>query len=128
MLDVTKAEADALKWDAPHGAKLGVVASGSPAEKQASRPAISSIWPMASRSRRTRLREVDCHEPELRLRVMSDGSEQRVMVTPARLLEVVILLCRQVEMEENTSCSVATASDLGKAELCVDPFGRCCSA
>ena len=32
-LDVTKAEADKLGWDAPHGAKLGVVASGSPAEK-----------------------------------------------------------------------------------------------
>jgi hypothetical protein len=32
-LDVTKAEADTLKWDAPHGAKIGVVATGSPAEK-----------------------------------------------------------------------------------------------
>jgi light-regulated signal transduction histidine kinase (bacteriophytochrome) len=31
--DVTKAEADKLKWDAPHGAKIGVVAAGSPAEK-----------------------------------------------------------------------------------------------
>jgi predicted metalloprotease with PDZ domain len=33
MLDVSKTEADTLGWDAPHGAKLGVVASGSPAEK-----------------------------------------------------------------------------------------------
>jgi S1-C subfamily serine protease len=33
VVDVTKAEADKLKWDAPHGAKLGVVATGSPAEK-----------------------------------------------------------------------------------------------
>jgi serine protease Do len=33
VLDVTKAEADKLGWDTPHGAKLGVVASGSPAEK-----------------------------------------------------------------------------------------------
>jgi serine protease Do len=31
--DVTRAEADKLKWDSPHEAKLGVVASGSPAEK-----------------------------------------------------------------------------------------------
>src|SRR5262249_6775625 len=33
VLDVTKAEADKLKWDAPRGAKVGVVATGSPAEK-----------------------------------------------------------------------------------------------
>jgi WD40 repeat protein len=33
VLDVTKAEADKLGWDSPHGAKLGVVASGSPADK-----------------------------------------------------------------------------------------------
>jgi hypothetical protein len=33
VLDVTKAEADTLKWDAPHGAKVGVVATGSPADK-----------------------------------------------------------------------------------------------
>ena len=32
VLDVTKAEADKLGWDAPHGAKLGVVAPRSPAE------------------------------------------------------------------------------------------------
>ena len=31
--DVTKAETDKLGWDTPHGAKLGVVASGSPADK-----------------------------------------------------------------------------------------------
>jgi S1-C subfamily serine protease len=31
--DVTKAEADKLGWDSPHGAKLGLVASGSPAEQ-----------------------------------------------------------------------------------------------
>src|SRR5215470_11162585 len=33
VLDVTKAEADRLGWDTPHGAKLGVVASGSPADQ-----------------------------------------------------------------------------------------------
>jgi membrane-associated protease RseP (regulator of RpoE activity) len=33
VLDVTKAEADKLGWDGPRGAKLGVVASGSPADK-----------------------------------------------------------------------------------------------
>jgi S1-C subfamily serine protease len=31
--DVTKAEADNLGWDSPHGAKLVVVAMGSPADK-----------------------------------------------------------------------------------------------
>jgi WD40 repeat protein len=31
--DVTKAEADKLKWDTPHGATVGVVASDSPADK-----------------------------------------------------------------------------------------------
>src|ERR1700694_1509475 len=31
--DVTKAEADKLGWDTPHGARLGVVAPGSPADK-----------------------------------------------------------------------------------------------
>ena len=30
--DVTKAEADKLKWESHHGAKVGVVAFGSPAE------------------------------------------------------------------------------------------------
>ena len=33
MVDVTKAEADKLGWETPHGARLGVVASGSPADK-----------------------------------------------------------------------------------------------
>jgi WD40 repeat protein len=32
VLDVTKAEADKLGWDTPHGAKVGVVASASPAD------------------------------------------------------------------------------------------------
>jgi S1-C subfamily serine protease len=31
--DITKTEADKFGWDSPHGAKQGVVASGSPAER-----------------------------------------------------------------------------------------------
>ena len=41
--DVTKAEADKLGWDTPHGARLGVVASGSPAEKAGLRAATLSL-------------------------------------------------------------------------------------
>jgi hypothetical protein len=33
VLDMTKVEADKIIWDSPHGAKLGVVAAGSPADK-----------------------------------------------------------------------------------------------
>jgi WD40 repeat protein len=33
VLEVTKADAEKLGWKTPHGAKVGVVASGSPAEK-----------------------------------------------------------------------------------------------
>jgi membrane-associated protease RseP (regulator of RpoE activity) len=36
--DVTKAEADKLGWDIPHGAKVGLVASGSPADKAGLKP------------------------------------------------------------------------------------------
>jgi serine protease Do len=33
VVDVTKAEADKLGWDAPHGAKVSRIEPGSPAEK-----------------------------------------------------------------------------------------------
>jgi serine protease Do len=33
VVDVTKVEADKLGWDTPHGAKVGVVAAGSPTDK-----------------------------------------------------------------------------------------------
>jgi predicted metalloprotease with PDZ domain len=38
VLDVTKAEADKLGWDIPPGAKVGLVASGSPADKAGLKP------------------------------------------------------------------------------------------
>ena len=33
VVDVTKAEADKLGWDAPHGAKVSRIEPGSPADK-----------------------------------------------------------------------------------------------
>jgi S1-C subfamily serine protease len=33
VVDVTRAEADKLGWDAPHGAKVSRIEPGSPAEK-----------------------------------------------------------------------------------------------
>lgn len=33
VVDVTETEADKLGWETPHGAKVGVVASGSPADQ-----------------------------------------------------------------------------------------------
>jgi S1-C subfamily serine protease len=33
VVDITKAEADELGWDTPHGAKVRIVATGSPADK-----------------------------------------------------------------------------------------------
>jgi serine protease Do len=33
VVDVTKAESDKLRWDSPHGDKVSVIATGSPADK-----------------------------------------------------------------------------------------------
>jgi WD40 repeat protein len=85
--DVTKAEAASLKWDTPHGAKLGVVASGSPAEKAGLKTgdivvSIDNVEPETAAD----IEKVLAAKPpgtELRLRIMSGGSERRVIVTLA---------------------------------------------
>ena len=84
-LDVTKAEADKLGWDAPHGAKLGVVASGSPAEKAGlkSGDVVLSVDGVEAETS-TDLEKAIAAKPigsELRLRVLSAGHEHRITVT-----------------------------------------------
>jgi WD40 repeat protein len=85
--DVTKAEADKLKWDAPHGAKVGVVASGSPAENAGLKPGdiidVADGVEIETSSAFERLIATKPPGTELRLRVLSGGSERRVSVTLA---------------------------------------------
>jgi WD40 repeat protein len=87
VLDVTKAEADKLKWDAPHGAKVGVVASDSPAEKAGLKTGdiidVADGVEMETSSAFEKLIATKPPGTELRLRIMSDGSERRVSVTLA---------------------------------------------
>jgi WD40 repeat protein len=82
--DVTKAEADKLKWDAPHGAKVGVVASGSPAEKAGLKSgdivlSINNVEPETSADLE---KAIEGQNPgaEVKLRVLSGGRESRVSV------------------------------------------------
>jgi len=85
--DVTKAEADKLGWDTPHGAKLGVVASGSPADKAGLKT--GDIIVAVDRTMLDTSSEVDAaiaaKRPgaEVRLQVLSGGRERPVTVTLA---------------------------------------------
>src|SRR5262249_35077413 len=85
VLDVTKAEADKLKWDAPHGAKVGVVASGSPAEKAGLKTddIIDSVDGVEVETSSAFEKAIAAKSPgaEIRLRVWSGGRERRVSVT-----------------------------------------------
>jgi WD40 repeat protein len=82
--DVTKAEADKLGWDTPHGAKVGVMASDSPAEKAGIKTgdvvvSIDNVEPETSSDFE---RTIAAKSPgtELRLRVLSGGRERRITV------------------------------------------------
>ena len=87
VLDVTKAEADKLRWDSPRGAKIGVIASGSPAEKAGlkSGDIILSIDRMILETSSDADTAFASKRPgdELRLLVLSEGAERRVTVTLA---------------------------------------------
>jgi WD40 repeat protein len=87
VLDVTKAEADKLGWDVPHGAKLGVVASGSPAQKAGLRSGeiILSIDNVEPETSADFDKSIAAKRPgaEVKLRVLSGGRERRVAVTLA---------------------------------------------
>jgi WD40 repeat protein len=87
VLDVTKAEADKLKWDAPHGAKVGVVASGSPAEKAGLKNGdiILSIDRTVIDTSSEADAAVGAKRPgdTMLLQVLSNGKEHRVSVTLA---------------------------------------------
>jgi WD40 repeat protein len=87
VLDVTKAEADKLGWDTPHGAKVGVVASGSPAEKAGLKTgdivvSTDNVEPDTSADFE---KAIAAKSPgaEVRLRVLSGGRERHVAVTLA---------------------------------------------
>jgi WD40 repeat protein len=85
--DVTKAEADKLGWNTPHGAKIGVVASGSPAEKAGLRT--GDIIVAVERTMLDTSSEVEAAiaaKPPgavVRLQVLSGGREGPVAVTLA---------------------------------------------
>jgi PDZ domain/WD domain, G-beta repeat len=85
--DVTKAEADKLKWGTPHGAKVGVVASGSPAEKAGLKSGdfILSIDRMVIDTSSEANAAVAAKRPgdAILLQVLSNGNEHRVNVTLA---------------------------------------------
>jgi WD40 repeat protein len=85
--DVTKAEADKLGWDAPRGAKLGVVAPGSPADAAGLKT--GDIIVAIDRTMVDTSSDVDAliaaKRPgaEVRLQVLSGARERRVAVTLA---------------------------------------------
>lgn len=87
VLDVTKAEADRLKWDAPHGVKVGVVASGSPASKAGLKAGdiidLADGVEIETSSAFEKLLATKSPSDQLRLRVLSGGSERRITVTLA---------------------------------------------
>jgi WD40 repeat protein len=85
--DLTKAEADKLGWDTPHGAKLGVVASGSPADKVGLKTGdmILSVDRTEIDTASELNSAIEGKPPgtEIHFRVISGGHERRVSVTLA---------------------------------------------
>src|SRR5262245_60108878 len=85
VLDVTKAEADKLGWDTPHGARLGVVASGSPAERAGLKTGdiIDLIDGVEVETSAAFEKAIAAKSPgsEVRLRVRSGGRERRIALT-----------------------------------------------
>jgi WD40 repeat protein len=83
--DVTKVEADKLGWDSPHGAKLGVVASGSPADKAGLKTGdiVDSVDGVEVETSSIFEKTIAAKSPgsEIRLRVWSGGHERRIMAT-----------------------------------------------
>jgi hypothetical protein len=87
VLDVAKAEADKLGWDSPRGAELGVVASGSPAEKAGlkSGDIILSIDRTVIDTSSEADVAIGARRPgdAILLQVLSIGKERRISVTLA---------------------------------------------
>jgi WD40 repeat protein len=87
VLDVTKAEADKLGWDTPHGAKLGVVAPGSPADKAGLKTGdiidLSDGVEVETSAALEKAVAAKSPGTELRLRVLSRGRERRITLTLA---------------------------------------------
>jgi secreted trypsin-like serine protease len=93
VVDVTKAEADKLKWDAPHGAKIGVVATGSPADKAGLKAGdiIVAVDGVEAETSADFKKAFAAKPPgaEVRLRVFSAGRERRISVTLAERPRIV---------------------------------------
>jgi WD40 repeat protein len=85
--DVTKAEADKLGWDIPHGAKVGLVASGSPADKAGLKPGdiVRSIDGVEIETSGAFEKAIDAKTlgGQTNLLVLSAGRERHVTVTLA---------------------------------------------
>src|SRR5262249_46066699 len=85
LVDVTTVEANALKWDAPHGAKVGVVATGSPAEKAGLKAGdfIVAVERMMLDTSSDMEAAITAKAPGtvVRLQVLSGGVERSVPVT-----------------------------------------------
>jgi serine protease Do len=82
-LDVTKGDADKLGWDTQHGAKLGVVASGSPANKAGLKTGdiIDGVDGVEVETSSTFEKTIAAKSAntQVRLRVWSNGRERRVI-------------------------------------------------
>lgn len=83
--EVSKAEADKFGWDTPHGAKLGVIAPGSPADQAGlkSGDIILAIDRTLVDTSSDAEASIAAKPPgaEVRLQVLSEGRERRVNVT-----------------------------------------------
>jgi C-terminal processing protease CtpA/Prc len=78
---------DKLGWDTPHGAKVGVVASGSPAEDSGRKAGdvVVSVDGFEPETSADLEKAIAAKSPgtDLRLRLLSGGRERRVTVTLA---------------------------------------------
>ena len=87
QLDITKAEADTLGWNAPKGTKVGSVLPGSPAEKVGLKAGdiILSIDSIVPNNSKDAAATIGAKHPgdEVRLQVLSGGHERQLTVTVA---------------------------------------------
>src|SRR5262245_20764282 len=85
LLDITKAEAETLGWNAPHGVKVGSVVPGSPADKAGlkAHDIILSIDFIVLNDSKDLLAAILHPWDEVRLQLLSGGRERHLTVRVA---------------------------------------------